>query len=91
MGKGGGGLKGDGRVRKHMLGQRSTLNESTTKSFEGLLVITFFFFLFVLFLLCFSWSSAIPIVLSVRFIWLLGSMKGLRVVLATSWRILPRK
>lgn len=70
-----------------MLGQRNTLNESTTKSFEGLLVITFFF-LFVLFLLCFSWSSAIPIVLSVGFIWLLGSTKGLGVVLATSWKIL---
>lgn len=90
MGKGGGGLEGEGRVRKHMLGQRNTLNESTTKSFEGLLVITFFF-LFVLFLLCFSWSSAIPIVLSVGFIWLLGSMKGLGVVPPMSWKILPRK
>lgn len=47
MGKGGGGLEGEGRVRKHMLGQRNTLNESTTKSLEGLLVITFFPFCFV--------------------------------------------
>lgn len=51
MGKGGGGLEGEGRVRKHMLGQRNTLNESTIKSFEGLLVITFFSFLF-----CFSYA-----------------------------------
>lgn len=42
-------MEGEGRVRKHMLGQRNTLNESTIKSFEGLLVITYFFFLF-----CFS-------------------------------------
>lgn len=90
MGKGGGGLEGKGRARKHMLGQRNTLNESTTKSFEGLLVITFFF-LFVFFLLCFSWSSAIPIVLPIWLIWLLGSTKGLGGVLATSWKILPWK
>lgn len=51
----------------------------------------YIFFLFVLFLLCVSWSSAIPIVLSVGFIWRLGSTKGLGVVLAMSWKILPRK
>lgn len=43
-----------------MLGQRNTLNESTTMSLEGLFVITFSSFLFIfLFLMCFTWSSAI--------------------------------
>lgn len=51
-----------------MLGQRNTLNESTTMSLEGLFVITFSSFLFIfLFLMCFTWSSAICVISFVIF------------------------
>lgn len=93
MGKGGGGLEREGRVRKHMLGQRNTLNESTTKSFEGLFVITFSSFLILS--LCFSrillGHLLFPFFCLMGFIWLLGSKKGLGVVLARGWKILLRK